>query len=167
MRAPVWGQPHSMGAPSAAQPCCLPEHKQNSPRSVSDRHPEDTERRDDALGQAQGRKYRRAVWTPPQSTYVPCTCLGKCSVLMLCITAWTTHAFKPMRIYAWRACTCVVIYVCGHEARAYVLLCAYMCVHGLYVYVQCAYITDYIHISHTCICICVHLCKGHVHTPPY
>lgn len=137
VRAPVWGQPHSMGEPSAAQPCCLLEHKQNSPRSVSDRRPEDTERRDDALGQTQGRWYGRAVWTPPQSTY-----LGKCGVLMLYVTAWTAHAFKPMRLYAWRACTCVVIYVCAHEAPAYVHLCAWgkrihVCAWGIRVCAVC------------------------------
>lgn len=36
------------------------------------------------------------VWTLPQSTYVPCTYLGKCGMLMLYVTAWTAHAFKLM-----------------------------------------------------------------------
>ena len=41
-RAPVGGQPRNKGGPVAAQPCCLPEHKQHSPRSVSGRYPGDT-----------------------------------------------------------------------------------------------------------------------------
>jgi hypothetical protein len=36
------------------------------------------------------------VWTLPQSIFVPCTYLCKCGVLMLYITAWAAHAFKPM-----------------------------------------------------------------------
>lgn len=41
-RAPVGGQPRNKGGPVAVQPCCLPEHKQHSPRSVSGRYPGDT-----------------------------------------------------------------------------------------------------------------------------
>lgn len=77
MRAPVWDQPHSTGVPAAAQPCCLPEHKQNSPRSVSDRRPEDTERRMTSWAKHREGGMGDQVWTLPQSTYVPCTYLGK------------------------------------------------------------------------------------------
>lgn len=168
MRAPVWDQPHSMGAPAAAQPCCLLERKQSSPRSGSDRHPEDTERRDDVLGQAQGR--RPSADTAPKHlcAYVPCTYLGKCGVLMLWLTAWTAHAFKPMQIYARRACTYVFIYVCAHEACPCALLCAWgkrihVCAWGICVCAVYVYINVYVHINYMCACVCARDMYTHLH----
>lgn len=67
---------------------------------------------------------------------------------------------------------CMYSYMYVHEACPYALLCAwgrhiYVCAWRIYVYAVCTYINVYVHISYTCTCICVHLCKGHVHTPPY
>lgn len=40
-RAPVWVRPRNKEVHAAAQTCCLLEHKQNSPKSVSGRYPGD------------------------------------------------------------------------------------------------------------------------------
>ena len=54
-RAPVWGRPRNKGGPVAAQPCCLLEHKQHSPKSVSGRYPGDTRVNGSDCGQRAGK----------------------------------------------------------------------------------------------------------------
>lgn len=70
-RAPVWGRPRNKGGPVAVQPCCLPEHKQHSPRSVSGRYPGDTRVSGSVYGQRAGKPVTNGACSLPWATHVP------------------------------------------------------------------------------------------------
>lgn len=121
--APVWAQPRSAEAPAAAQPCCLQEHRQSSPRSASDRRPEDTQRGHDVLGQAQGRGQGGHLWALPQGTDMPRPYLGNVRFL------------GAHRVYNYLECACVQTHVGLHTESMYIRIhiwaCLCMYVHGV------------------------------------
>lgn len=73
-RAPVWGRPRNKEVPVAAQPCCLLEHKQNSPRSVSGRYPGDTRGSGRIHGHKAGRTARITEREHCPGPYTPPGC---------------------------------------------------------------------------------------------
>lgn len=114
-RAPVWGRPHNKGVPVAAQPCCLLEHKQNSPRSVSGRYPGDTQGRGRIRGQKAGRTARNtkrehcpgpyAHPGHPHATLANArahTCLGPTRIRSLGAAVHGVHVCMcPVHTHAW------------------------------------------------------------------
>lgn len=121
-RAPVWARPRNKGVPVAAQPCCLLEHRQNSPRSVSGRYPGDTRGSGRIHGQKAGRRARNTKRERCPGPY--------------------THPGHPRAILAnARAHTCV--------GSTRICSCGRPCMEGTYVCALCTHmhgVCEYMHL---------------------
>lgn len=136
-RAPVWGRPHSKGAPAAAQPYCLLEHKRNSPRSVSDRCPGDTRRSASIPSGGQGKQHE----IPSVDMVLDHTCAHVCIIIHpenseKCATYVSSYVLKILKnvhmyVGPLGACLYILVYV-GPWVHAYTPL--YVCVWGACVY---------------------------------